>query len=205
MGVSSRLIYLEQVRRKRIDGGRILKETKRDMFDTMTMTKTVGAFCGMLLIFLLGNWAAETIYHGGAGGHGDDHHQAYSIDTGEDDHGGEEEIAVVVDFADVYAVATADEGEGLFRACRACHKLEDGANGTGPHLYGVVDRAVSSVDGFSYSGALVEVVETWTPEELNAFLENPRSYAPGTKMAYNGMKDIADRANLIAYLASIGG
>ena len=56
------------------------------MFDTMTLTKVVGGLCGSLLIFLLGKWAAETIYHTG-GGHGDDHHAAYVIDTGEgDDH-----------------------------------------------------------------------------------------------------------------------
>lgn len=36
------------------------------MLDTMTLTKIVGAFCGSLLVFLLGNWAAESIYHVGA-------------------------------------------------------------------------------------------------------------------------------------------
>ncbi len=95
------------------------------------------------------------------------------------------------------------DGERLWRACQACHKLEDGANGTGPHLYGVVGRAVGSVDGFGYSGALSEVAEVWSPEALNGFLENPREWAPGTAMAYRGMSDIEDRANLIAYLDSI--
>ena len=47
------------------------------MFDTMTLTKGVGALCGTLLVFLLGGWAAELIYHG-AGGH-DEHQQAYVI------------------------------------------------------------------------------------------------------------------------------
>ena len=44
------------------------------MFDTMTLTKITGAFCGALLIYLLGGWAAETIYHmgGGHGGHGEE-------------------------------------------------------------------------------------------------------------------------------------
>jgi cytochrome c len=42
----------------------------------------------------------------------------------------------------------------------------------------------------------------WTPENLSGFLENPRAYAPGTSMAYNGMSDVEDRANLIAYLAT---
>ena len=50
------------------------------MFDTMTLTKIVGGFCGMFLVFLLGNWAGELIYHVGEDGHGDEHHQAYSID-----------------------------------------------------------------------------------------------------------------------------
>ena len=64
---------------------------------------------------------------------------------------------------------------------------------------------MASAEGFSYSGALVQVADVWTPENLNGFLENPRSYAPGTSMGYNGMRRIEDRANLIAYLATIGG
>lgn len=172
------------------------------MFDTMTMTKLVGAFCGAFLVFLLGGWAAELLYHGGGhGGHGDHAEQAYSIDTGADDHGGEEVIEVA--FADVYAAANAGSGERLWRQCKSCHSLESGKNGTGPYLLGVVDRAKASVDGFGYSDALTGLGGAWTPEDLNHFLEKPRDYAPGTKMSYAGMKDVEDRANLIAYLASV--
>ena len=64
-------------------------------------------------------------------------------------------------------------------------------------------RDVSSVDGFGYSGALVAVADVWSAENLNAFLENPKGYAPGTAMGYNGMRKIEDRANLIAYLDSL--
>ena len=168
------------------------------MFDTMTLTKAVGSLCAALLVFLLGKWAAETIYH--TGGHGA-HEQAYSIDTGE----GEEAAPVEeVPFEVVFASADAGAGERLFRACASCHKL-DGTDGTGPHLNGVVGRAAEAVGGFAYSGALGSVVDVWTPEHLNGFLENPRSYAPGNKMSYNGMADVEDRANLIAYLASTGG
>src|SRR6056297_1228588 len=60
------------------------------MFDTMTFTKVLGSFCGALLIFLLGSWAAESLYHTG-GKHGEDHAQGYVIDTGEGD--GAEEVA----------------------------------------------------------------------------------------------------------------
>ncbi len=170
------------------------------MFDTMTSTKILGGFCGAFLIFLLGGFFAEFIYHEPKA-HGDgEHHQAYTIDTG-DDHGGEE--VAEVPFAEVYAAADAGAGEKLFRQCKACHSIEDGKNGTGPSLYGIVDRAVGSADGYGYSGKLVAVASEWTPENLNGFIENPKAYAPGTKMSYKGMKDVEDRANLIAWLNSI--
>jgi len=171
------------------------------MFDTMTMTKTVGALCGTLLVYLLGAWLAEEIYH--SGGHGDDQAQAYVIEVaGADD--APEEAVEEVDFEVVFASASASEGEGLWRGCRSCHALEAGVHGTGPALYGVVNRPVAFYDDFNYSGALVEAADVWTPENLNGFLENPSGYAPGTAMGYNGMRDVEDRANLIAYLATIG-
>ncbi|WP_235439139.1 c-type cytochrome [Candidatus Rhodobacter oscarellae] len=175
----------------------------------MTATKIVGAICGTFLVFLLGNFAGELIYHVGASDHGDGHGdghgkvvQAYTIDTGvTDDHGGDDEPEIP--FSEIYAAADPAKGEGEFKACKSCHKVEDGANGTGPHLYGLVGRAVGGVDGFGYSGNLVKVAQTWGVEELNLFLENPKGYAPGTKMSYRGMKDPEDRANLIAWLDSL--
>jgi len=176
------------------------------MFDTMTMTKAVGGLCGMFLIFLMGNWAAETIYHVGGSGHGDDHHQAYVIDTGEDDGHGEAEAEEVVDYAAIMAAADASKGEKVFKPCAACHIVGAfGKGSVGPKLDGVVGRKVGSVDGFGYSGKLVAVAETWTAEELIKFLENPKGYAPGTKMNYKGIRKIEDRANLIAWLDSLDG
>jgi len=166
------------------------------MFDTMTFTKVCASLFGAWLVLLLGKWAAEELYH--VDGHGE---QAYVIDTGVDESA-EEEVEVA--FADVFATADAAAGARVFRQCSACHKLEDGANGTGPHLYGVVGRDVGSVaDYAAYSGALNDAADVWTPENLNGFLENPRGYASGTSMSYNGLKKIEDRANLIAYLDSI--
>jgi cytochrome c2 len=173
------------------------------MFDTMKLTKVVGAFCGSLLIFLLGGWAAELIYHTG-GGHGDDHQQAYVIDIGEEE-GGEVEEEAGPSFAELFVAADAGKGERVFNKCKACHQIEDGANGVGPHLYGVVGRDVGSVDAYGYSGSLKAVVDVWTPQELSAFLENPAGYAPGTIMGYAGLKDIEDRANVIAYLDQTDG
>ena len=72
-------LYLATKVRKRIHSRKTANELERDMFDTMTMTKAVGGFCGTFLVFLLGGWAAEEIYHSGGGGHGDHHEQAYVI------------------------------------------------------------------------------------------------------------------------------
>ena len=107
------------------------------------------------------------------------------------------------DFAELYAMADTSKGEKVFGKCKACHKLADGANGTGPHLWNVVDREVSVVEGYRYSGALVKVAQVWSPENLDGFLKKPKAYAPGTKMGFAGLKKPADRANLIAYLATI--
>ena len=169
------------------------------MFDTMTMTKTLGAVCGALLVFLLGKWAADSLY--GFYGHDDHHVAAYVIDTGETETAAAEEV-VELAFADVYAAADAGAGERLWRQCAACHALEPGRNGTGPYLHGVVNRAKHTAQGYDYSDGLLATTGEWTPENISDFIANPRSYAPGTKMAYNGMRDIEDRANLIAYLAT---
>jgi len=173
------------------------------MFDTMTLTKAVGAFCAALLVFLLGGWVADGLYHTG-GGHGEDgHQQAYVIEV----EGAETEVAEAapeVPFAELYAVATAEAGERLWRPCAACHKLEAGANATGPYLHAIVGRSKHSAEGYNYSSAMANMPGEWTPENLSAFLENPSDYVPGTKMVYRGMAKPEDRANLIAYLATFG-
>jgi cytochrome c len=172
------------------------------MFDTMTITKALGAVCGAFLIYLFGAWAAESLYSTAPAAHGGEEvAQAYTIDTGEaaaPAEGAEEGP----DFATVLATADAAAGEKVFGKCKACHKI-DGANGTGPHLDGVIGRAPGTVEGFGYSDAMLAVTEPWTPEHLNAFLTAPKAAVPGTKMSFAGLPKVEDRANLIAYLQTL--
>lgn len=163
------------------------------MFDTMVFTKALGALCGALLIFLLGKWVADEVYRPiGRGAE-----QAFIIDTGTSDAA---EPVAELTFDEAFMLASADAGARLWSQCRACHQLEDGRNGVGPHMYDIVGRQANAVEGFNYSGALPDVA--WTPAELSAFIANPRGYAPGTSMGYAGMAAIQDRANLIAYLVT---
>ncbi|MEM5477506.1 cytochrome c family protein [Pacificibacter sp. AS14] len=169
------------------------------MFDTMTLTKAVSAICGTLLFFLFGSWAAEALYHTG-GGHGD-HAQAYVIEV-EDSAPVEE--AVAVDFGPILAAADPASGESIFgKKCSACHTVTS-ADKTGPHLNGAFNRDIGSIAGFGYSGVLTELEGNWTADALNHFLEKPKGFAPGTKMTFAGFKKIDDRADVIAYLQSLG-
>lgn len=167
------------------------------MFDTMTVTKLAASLCMSLLVLLLGKWVADGLYSVEAA-----YKPAYVIDTGSGDEVVEDAGPV---FAELYAVADVGSGERVFGKCRACHAVEAGANGTGPYLHGVVGRGVDAANGYDYSGALSQVVEVWTPEELDAFLLKPKSYAPGTTMSFNGLAKPEDRANVIAYLDATDG
>lgn len=93
-------------------------------------------------------------------------------------------------------------GEKVFALCRSCHVLDEGVNRVGPSLYNVVGRASGSVAGFSYSDANKASGVTWTTDVLFTYLKDPKGFMPGTKMAFPGIKDDQDRANLVAYLES---
>ncbi|MCC5962742.1 MAG: cytochrome c family protein [Rhodobacteraceae bacterium] len=167
------------------------------MFDTMVITKAATAVCATLLVFLLGNWAATIIYVP----RNADAPQAFVIDTGVDEADDDEPVEELT-FEEAFEVADAGAGASVWSQCRACHALEDGRNGVGPHLYGIVDREIESVDGFNYSGALGQAGDVWTPEILSAFLESPSGVTPGTSMNFRGLSSVEDRANLIAYMES---
>ncbi|MEO1731502.1 MAG: cytochrome c family protein [Pseudomonadota bacterium] len=105
-------------------------------------------------------------------------------------------------FADLTGDAAA--GAKVFVKCKTCHVLEDGVNRVGPHLYGVVGRTAGSVEGFNYSKANSESGITWTTDVLFDYLEAPQTYLKGTRMAFPGIKDAQERADLIAYLEANG-
>ncbi|MEM8793537.1 MAG: cytochrome c family protein [Pseudomonadota bacterium] len=160
-----------------------------------------GCAIGSLLVFLLLGFFGAKIF-GTSASHSHDEPLAFAIEIEEDDT---EEVVEQVDYAALVASADVGAGEKLFRNCAACHKMDDGANGVGPHLWGIVGREIAAVGEYGYSNALTSISGVWDLENLSGFLENPKSWAPGTKMGYGGMDDPEDRVNLIAWMNEADG
>lgn len=126
---------------------------------------------------------------------------------GEEDAVAESETAVEVAEAPALDDTLVADGAKVFRKCKACHQVGDGAkNRVGPVLTGIFGAPVGVADGFTYSPALKAKHDEgviWDAAALDAFLTKPKSWAKGTKMAFNGLKKDADRLAIIEYLKSV--
>jgi cytochrome c len=96
------------------------------------------------------------------------------------------------------------KGQTLFKdKCSHCHSDQQGVNHRGPSLYGVVGRPAGQVPGYHYSSAMQNSGKTWDQATLSQFLSGPKELVPGTKMSIHPIKDEQDRADIIAYLATL--
>jgi cytochrome c len=103
-------------------------------------------------------------------------------------------------FADLSGDAA--KGEEVFLRCMSCHSLEAGKNMIGPSLHNIIGSTAGQVAGYSYSPANKNSGIVWTGEKMFQYLEKPQRVLPGTKMAFAGLTDAQDRADLIAYLTT---
>lgn len=92
-------------------------------------------------------------------------------------------------------------GEQSFRKCAPCHAIGDGAtNKVGPELNGLDGRKSGTVEGYSYSEANKKADITWGEASFKEYIKAPMQKVPGTKMAFAGIKNDTEIANLWAYL-----
>lgn len=164
------------------------------------------AFCvlgtGLALIGL--NEASHAFFH-------EPHHEkpGYFVDVPEPTAAG---AAVAVaegprDYNKLITAASAENGKTVSVKCQQCHKFVAGAESTGPSLFGILGKDIASEPGFKYSTGpnSMSVQEgTWTYEKFDHYIENPKRNVPGTAMNFIGLKKQTDRADLMAYLRTLG-
>lgn len=106
-------------------------------------------------------------------------------------------IAAVPAFAQA---GDAAKGKAVFARCALCHDVKPGPKKLGPNLSGLFGKTSGTVAGFAYSPAMQKAKIRWDAKTLDAFLTKPSALVPGNRMAFAGVPNAADRANLIAYL-----
>ena len=173
--------------------------------DAFELNKIIGWSLAALLVIFGGRTFME-IYNGG---HGDAKGEkaAYTIEV-EDaapkaDKSTEKKVASV-DIKSLLAGANVESGAKVAKKCKACHTFEKGGkNKVGPALYGIVNRDLGAAEGYSYSDALKAKGGAWDYDALIGFLKAPKTYMPGTVMAFSGVRNDQKLADLIVYLRSL--
>lgn len=170
--------------------------------DAFEVNKTVGAVLSALLVIFASKTVLDITYR--------EHKPAkpgWALPVTEAAPSASKEPAAPFDAKQVVALvgkANADNGQDGFKKCLACHTPQkDGKNGTGPNLWGIVGRKPGSHAGFPYSEAMKSKGGTWDWSALAAYLHDPRVAIPGNKMAFPGIKDNTELADVLAYLRKL--
>ena len=101
--------------------------------------------------------------------------------------------------------AAADNAPAAFNQCRSCHSVEPDKHLIGPSLAGIYGTPAGDIEGYAFSPAMKESGIVWDEAKLDAYIKAPREVVPGTKMTYPGLKNDAQRAEVVAYLKSLSG
>jgi cytochrome c len=113
-------------------------------------------------------------------------------------------IAASMLSSQAFAAGDAAKGKTVFARCAVCHNVEkDGGNGVGPNLFGIVGRKAATVEGFNYSAPMKASGIVWNEDNLAKWAAGPAKMVPGTKMAFGGIAQKSQIADLVEYLETL--
>ncbi|MGJ8481281.1 c-type cytochrome [Sphingobium yanoikuyae] len=112
-------------------------------------------------------------------------------------------LLIAIPANDAMAAGDAAKGKQVYMQCQACHRIDASGKSTiGPNLNKLSGRTSGTLPGFKYSPAMAKAGRVWNDAALDAFLASPAKSIPGNRMPFGGIRNPADRQNVIAYIRS---
>lgn len=169
--------------------------------NSFQINKILGALLGTCLVLLVVHMAAGAIFAPRVAAK-----PGYEIAVKEEAPGGAKAASksIAEPIETLLASASAEHGAQIAKQCAICHNFQEGQGPKiGPDLYGVVGRKIATAPGFNYTAGLKALGGTWTFDQLNKWITDPRAMVPGTAMTFAGLSSEKQRADVIAYLDSL--